>query len=143
MLLLLMLLLLLLLLQAAVCKLQVAVVIVAENVDKMEHVASTTWQQLWPINMSLQLRAAAALVAAVAAAYRPTNNCKLCGSNCIVCLRLSLAKNETTATAMASKSVEQQQQQQQEQQQQRQLATNCQATRMRRQKSCSCHKGDT
>jgi len=25
----------------------------------------------------------------------------------------------------------------------RQLATNCQATRMRRQKSCSCHKGDT
>jgi len=66
----------------------------------------------------LPYRADVAAVAAVAAAtaavaYRPTNNCKLCSSNCIVCPRLSLAKNETTATAMASKSVEQQQQQQQ------------------------------
>lgn len=38
---------------AAACKLQVAVVIVAENVDKMEHVASTTWQQLWPMLLLL------------------------------------------------------------------------------------------
>lgn len=71
----------------------------------------------------------AATVAAAAAAVAAAN----CAAATVLFVAAYLSLSPRKQQQLASKSA----------QQQRQLATNCQATRMRRQKSCSCHKGDT